>query len=49
MYRTHSTDPSVPQFAESWIRIDLEKDPEKEIEENIVEELVKRHKQWLEL
>ena len=49
VYRTHSTDPSVPQFGESWIRIDLEKDPEKEIEEDIVEELVKRHKQWLGL
>jgi len=27
----------------------LEKNPEKEIEEDIIEELVKRHKQWLEL
>lgn len=49
VYRTHNTDPSAPRFAESWIRIDLEKNPEKEIEEDIVEELVKRHKQWLKM
>ncbi|KAF9652657.1 phosphopantothenate-cysteine ligase [Thelephora ganbajun] len=49
VYRTHYTDSSASQFAESWVRIDLEKNPEKEIEEDIVEELVKRHKQWVEL
>jgi len=49
VYRTHSTDPSVPKFAESWIRIDLETNPEKEIEEDIIEELVKRHRHWIGL
>lgn len=49
VYRTYSVDPSAPRFAESWIRIDLDKNPEKEIEEDIVEELVKRHKQSLQL
>jgi phosphopantothenate-cysteine ligase len=49
VYRTHDTDPSAPRFAETWVRIDLEKNPEKEVEEDIVNELVRRHKQWLEM
>jgi phosphopantothenate---cysteine ligase (ATP) len=49
VYRTHAKDPSAPRFAESWIRIDLEKTPEKEIEEDIVEGLVKRHNQWVDM
>lgn len=40
-------------FAEDWLRIDLHKDaaagfPEKEIEEDIIAELVKRHSHWIE-
>ncbi|TCD61461.1 hypothetical protein EIP91_008396 [Steccherinum ochraceum] len=34
-------------FVETWIRIDLAKDPSKEIEEDIVAELVKRHDAWI--
>lgn len=33
-------------FSESWIRIDLGQNPTKEIEEDIVEELVRRHAAW---
>lgn len=37
-------DPS--SFTETWVRIDLEANPQKEIEEDIVAELVKRHQVW---
>lgn len=35
-------------FVESWVRVDWEKHPGKEIEEDIVEELVRRHRAWIE-
>lgn len=37
-------DPS--RFTESWLRIDLAQNPSKEIEEDIVAELVRRHQAW---
>ncbi|KAJ3794407.1 DFP-domain-containing protein [Lentinula aff. detonsa] len=37
---------STPPYAESWLRIDPH-DPSKEIEEDIVAELVKRHEVWI--
>ena len=37
-------DPSL--FSESWVQIDLAQNPSKEIEEDIVVELVKRHRVW---
>lgn len=44
-----SLDDSQPSnFVETWIRIDLVKSPSKEIEEGIVEELVKRHQRWVQ-
>jgi len=36
------------EFEESWVRIDSEADPKKEIEEDIIAELVKRHQKWIE-
>ena len=33
-------------FSETWLRIDLAKEPHKEIEEDIVAELVRRHGVW---
>jgi len=35
------------EFEENWLKIDLSKDKEKEIEEDIVRELVKRHEDWV--
>ncbi|KAL1948979.1 hypothetical protein VTO73DRAFT_10785 [Trametes versicolor] len=35
------------RYEESWLRIDLEQHPQKEIEEDIVSELVKRHQAWI--
>ncbi|CDO70972.1 hypothetical protein BN946_scf184830.g4 [Trametes cinnabarina] len=35
-------------YEESWLRIDLAQNPKKEIEEDIVAELVKRHQRWIE-
>lgn len=37
-------DPS--QFSETWLRIDSAKEPDREIEEDIVAELVRRHQTW---
>ena len=37
-------DPS--KFSETWLRIDLAANPAKEIEEDIVAELVRRHQTW---
>ncbi|THV00715.1 phosphopantothenate-cysteine ligase [Dendrothele bispora CBS 962.96] len=34
-------------FEENWLRIDLNQDNDKEIEEDIVRELVKRHEEWV--
>jgi phosphopantothenate---cysteine ligase (ATP) len=34
------------KFMESWLRIDLAQNSSKEIEEDIVAELVKRHRVW---
>ncbi|RDX48025.1 DFP-domain-containing protein [Lentinus brumalis] len=34
-------------YEESWLRIDLNKNPQKEIEEDIVAELVGRHERWI--
>jgi phosphopantothenate-cysteine ligase len=47
----HSSDPSDP-FQEFWLRIDIPETthpgfPVKEIEEDIVLELVKRHQEWV--
>ncbi|KAF7790487.1 hypothetical protein EIP86_001442 [Pleurotus ostreatoroseus] len=39
-------EPDPARFTESWVRIDLEKEPKKEIEEDIVAELVRRHRVW---
>ncbi|KZT01223.1 phosphopantothenate-cysteine ligase [Laetiporus sulphureus 93-53] len=36
------------KYRVSWIRIDLAKDPKKEIEEDIVGELVRRHRRWID-
>lgn len=51
-YRVVFVSPSGPgnpgQFEERWIRIDTEKDPQKEIEEDIVAELVRRHQSWID-
>jgi phosphopantothenate-cysteine ligase len=35
------------KFEHSWLRIDTTVDPKKEIEEDIIEELVKRHIDYL--
>ncbi|KAI0754303.1 phosphopantothenate-cysteine ligase [Daedaleopsis nitida] len=35
-------------YEETWLRIDLAQNPKKEIEEDIVAELVKRHASWIE-
>ena len=37
-------DPTL--FKETWLHIDLAQNPSKEIEEDIVAELVKRHRAW---
>ncbi len=37
-------DPS--HFSETWLRIDSTKEPDREIEEDIVAELVRRHQTW---
>ena len=34
-------------YEEAWLRIDLDKDPHREIEEDIVAELVRRHEAWI--
>ncbi|PSS36968.1 hypothetical protein PHLCEN_2v1184 [Hermanssonia centrifuga] len=39
-------EPNAVQFTESWLNIDLTQDPTKEIEEDIVAELVRRHRVW---
>jgi phosphopantothenate---cysteine ligase (ATP) len=39
---------SGDNFAEQWIRIDLSANPTKEIEEDIVADLVGRHRKWIE-
>ncbi|KAH9478341.1 Phosphopantothenate--cysteine ligase CAB2 [Psilocybe cubensis] len=49
---SHATDPSN-SFSEYWLRIDIPEHPApgvlvKEIEEDIVAELVKRHTEWVE-
>jgi phosphopantothenate---cysteine ligase (ATP) len=36
------------KFVEQWIKIDLAADPAKEIEEDIVADLVGRHAKWIE-
>ncbi|RPD63706.1 phosphopantothenate-cysteine ligase [Lentinus tigrinus ALCF2SS1-6] len=46
--KSSSSSASQPSaYEESWLRIDLNKDPHKEIEEDIVAELVKRHEGWI--
>ncbi|CAL1699666.1 unnamed protein product [Somion occarium] len=42
------TNDAESTFVETWIRIDLAKDPKKEIEEDIVQELVNRHHSWIQ-
>lgn len=39
-------EPTAVEFTESWLNIDLTQDPTKEIEEDIVAELVRRHRVW---
>ncbi|PBK67367.1 phosphopantothenate-cysteine ligase [Armillaria solidipes] len=34
-------------FVEHWLRIDLARNPSKEIEEDIISELVRRHEEWV--
>ncbi|KAF8893278.1 DNA/pantothenate metabolism flavoprotein [Mucidula mucida] len=46
VFVSRGTDPSAP-FTDSWLRIDLASHPEKEIEEDIIAELVKRHGEWI--
>ncbi|KAH9852286.1 phosphopantothenate-cysteine ligase [Lenzites betulinus] len=43
-----TNDASEPSYEESWLRIDLERTPKKEIEEDIVSELVRRHQKWIQ-
>nr|VWO95317.1 Transcriptional repressor rco-1 [Ganoderma boninense] len=40
--------PLSAAYEETWLRIDLEQDPHKEIEEDIVAELVRRHGLWVD-
>ncbi|KAI0763469.1 DFP-domain-containing protein [Trametes elegans] len=42
-----AADPTSSGYEEAWLRIDPEKNPTKEIEEDIVSELVKRHGRWI--
>ena len=42
----HVDDSRASDFLETWIRIDLSSNPTKEIEEDIVDELVTRHLSW---
>ena len=35
------------EYEETWHRVDLAQDSQKEIEEDIVSELFKRHEQWI--
>ncbi|KAK0481965.1 phosphopantothenate-cysteine ligase [Armillaria luteobubalina] len=35
------------KFVEHWLRIDLDRDPSKDIEEDIISELVRRHEAWV--
>ena len=37
---------SSTPFTESWLKIDLSTHPDKEIEEDIIAALVKRHEEW---
>ncbi|KAF9039687.1 phosphopantothenate-cysteine ligase [Hymenopellis radicata] len=46
VFVSRGTDATSP-FADSWLRIDLASHPEKEIEEDIIAELVKRHGEWI--
>lgn len=39
-------EPDPALFSESWVRTDLTENPAKEIEEDIVVELVRRHRVW---
>ncbi|KAI0716890.1 phosphopantothenate-cysteine ligase [Earliella scabrosa] len=41
-------EPSEADYEESWLRIDLGQNPQKEIEEDIVAELVRRHEAWIQ-
>jgi len=41
-------DSQASNFDETWIRIDLQKDPSQEIEQDIVAELTKRHQAWIQ-
>ncbi len=36
------------EYEEAWLRIDLEQNPHREIEEEIVAELVRRHERWVD-
>ncbi|KAI0760483.1 phosphopantothenate-cysteine ligase [Fomes fomentarius] len=39
--------PPSEEYEEAWLQIDLGTDPQKEIEEDIVNELVRRHREWM--
>ena len=43
----NGADVDPARFSESWLRIDPSKTPSKEIEEDIVAELVRRHRIWV--
>ncbi|KAI1782966.1 phosphopantothenate-cysteine ligase [Ganoderma leucocontextum] len=40
--------PVPAEYEEAWLRIDLEQNPHREIEEDIVSELVRRHGRWVD-
>ncbi|KAI0077350.1 phosphopantothenate-cysteine ligase [Panus rudis PR-1116 ss-1] len=46
--RDDTSETAAPTFEENWIRIDLSTNPKKEIEEDIVAELAKRHSAWIQ-
>ena len=43
----HASAPAA-EYEETWLRIDLEQNPHREIEEDIVAELVRRHGRWID-
>ncbi|EJF59785.1 phosphopantothenate-cysteine ligase [Dichomitus squalens] len=45
---TEIAEPPSADYEETWLTIDLEQNPEKEIEEDIVAELVRRHARWID-
>ncbi|KAK7685914.1 hypothetical protein QCA50_010721 [Cerrena zonata] len=46
--KSSAADNAKLTFVETWIKIDLALEPHREIEEDIVAELVKRHAAWIQ-